>query len=272
MALTAMTVSGQTHAPHRQDHPGIGSSQPVFEEIETDPRSRSTYLSVLDWEAPWLSTTAAAVGVGDGLTFYRDRRGAIWVDVGADFTVHAQFDMERPSFDFINADFIVSLPVTLRTGPWSARARLGHWSAHLGDEFLLRTGIERIETSVEFIEGVLARDVGGIRALVALERRLRIVPRTMQRNLLRVGVDTREAATFDAGRLGTGAVTAGFDARWDRGTHGPAVSAFAGIDVTPDGPHRRTWGVQFEVFDGSSPFGQFFEEPLRTWGVSFRIR
>lgn len=263
----AHPVLGQAQTPTVQQDLEVG-----FRPIEADPRSRSTYLSVLDWDAPWLATSVAAVGVGDGLTLYRDRGGSVWVDVGADFVIHAQFDLDRPSFDFINADFVVSAPVTLRRGSWSARARLGHWSAHLGDEFLLRTEIERLETSVEFLEGLLARDIGPVRALVGVERRLRIVPRTLPRNLLRWGADTRNLSPFDAAGLGTAAVTAGIDARWDRSTHGPAVSAFAGIDITPDGPNRRTWGLQFEFFDGRSPFGQFFDQPLRTWGVSFRLR
>ena len=53
-------------------------------------------------------------------------------------SVFAQFDLDVNSYDLLNADYIVGIPITMRTGAFSARLRLYHQSSHLGDEFLLR--------------------------------------------------------------------------------------------------------------------------------------
>ena len=189
------------------------ASGTIFAPHRSDPRAPSTYMATLGWTAPWLDTNVAAVGVADGFTLFRTVRGGVDVELSGDFAIHAQFDLDRPSFDFINADFIVSAPLTARRGSWSGSARFGHWSSHLGDEFLLRTETERQETSVEFIELLVARDVGPGRLLVGGERRLRIVPRTLPRNLLRVGGDLRTQVVSDSGPLGRLRLVAGTDLR-----------------------------------------------------------
>jgi hypothetical protein len=246
----------------------------VFEGYSNDPRAVSTYLSVLSWDAPWLETRIAAFGVGDAFTINRRTTEYLDVELAFDFVIHSQFDLDAPSFEFVNADFIVSLPLDVRSGAWSGRARFGHWSAHLGDEYLLRTGRLREETSVEFLEIFAARDVGPLRLVVGGERRLRIVPRGMPRNLLHLGADIRRGPALSVGRLGTARWTAATDLRWDASTRGPAVSLKGGLEIEPrrTEPGYRTWSIQFEFFDGPSPFGQYFREPLRTIGISFRLR
>lgn len=128
---------------------------------------------------------------------------------------------------------------------------------------------------MEFIELLVARDLGFTRVLAGGERRLRIVPRSMPRNLLRLGADVRDGPEVYLGWLGTGRLTAGTNLRWDASTRGaPAFSLRGGIAVTPRRTEAgyRTWAIQVEFFDGPSPFGQYFRESLRTLGVSFRLR
>jgi len=55
--------------------------------------------------------------------------------------VFAQFNLDTPSFDLLNADYLVGPELTLRHGRWSGRVRFYHQSSHLGDEFLLNYGI-----------------------------------------------------------------------------------------------------------------------------------
>lgn len=256
--------------------PSQDARSSVFEGYSNDPRAVSTYLSVLSWDAPWLETRVAAFGVGDAFTLNRSTSENLDLELAFDFVIHAQFDLDAPSFAFVNADFIVSLPLHLRSGSWSGRARFGHWSAHLGDEFLLLTDRAREETSVEFLEVLAARDLGPLRLVAGGERRLRIVPRSMPRNLLHLGADVRRGRgpAVGVGRLGTARWTAATDFRWDASTRGPAVSLRGGIEIEPRRTDAgyRTWSIQFEFFDGPSPFGQYFREPLRTIGVRFRLR
>jgi hypothetical protein len=79
-------------------------------------------------------------------------------------SVFAQFDLGASSFDLINADYILALPLTLRRSGFSARLRVYHQSSHLGDEFLLRSEFpERENLSFESAEALLSQDVGFLR-------------------------------------------------------------------------------------------------------------
>ncbi len=251
------------------------TSDEVFSTYTADPRALSTYMSIVNWEAPSVNTTVAKVGVGDGITFARGRPRGVELGAGLDFVVHAQFDADARSFDFLNTDFIVGIPVSFRAGLWSGEVRFGHWSAHLGDEFLLRSGVDRQETSVEFVKFLGARDLGPARLVVGGEHRFRTVPGTMPPNLLYLGGEVRPDRSVSLGSVGDARLTLGTDLRWDEATGGtPALALQAGIEITPRGagPDPRVWAIQFELFDGPSPFGQYFLEPLRTIGVGFRLR
>ena len=56
--------------------------------------------------------------------------------------VFAQFNLDTPSMDLLNADYLVGPMLTYRRGSWSGRLRFYHQSSHLGDEFLLNHGID----------------------------------------------------------------------------------------------------------------------------------
>lgn len=56
-------------------------------------------------------------------------------------------------------DFIVNLPFEFRRGRFSGRLTFGHESAHLGDEFISRTGENDIKFSREFIQGIVALEL-----------------------------------------------------------------------------------------------------------------
>ncbi|MBI4054880.1 MAG: DUF1207 domain-containing protein [Elusimicrobia bacterium] len=53
-------------------------------------------------------------------------------------------------------DFILNFPLEIRRGPFSSRVTLAHESAHLGDNFIARTGRERIAFSREFLQALAA--------------------------------------------------------------------------------------------------------------------
>lgn len=63
--------------------------------------------------------------------------------------VFSIFDLNADSSDLINSDFFVGLPISARYGPLSAQVRVFHQSSHLGDEFLLRGPVDRINLSYE---------------------------------------------------------------------------------------------------------------------------
>ena len=65
---------------------------------------------------------------------------AQWGDGGLTLGIQAgvfgRFRLEVSSSDLVASDWVVAFPVEAGWGPWSARVRLTHWSAHLGDEVI----------------------------------------------------------------------------------------------------------------------------------------
>ncbi len=105
-------------------------------------------------------TDAAAVSFGETFTLYRDRLGGGWWEVGVQAGVFAVFDLGSPSFDLVNADYLVAVPLSYRYEDLSVMFRLFHQSSHLGDEFLLRTQTNRINLSYESVDLKVSYDFG----------------------------------------------------------------------------------------------------------------
>ena len=110
-----------------------------------------------------------SVGFGEnfGLVRWpREREGDGW-QVGISGAVFAIFNLDARSKDLLNADYIVGVPISYRSGVWSARARIFHQSSHLGDEFLLNPQpgppVERINLSYEALEVLVSWERRGYR-------------------------------------------------------------------------------------------------------------
>ncbi len=107
-------------------------------------------------------TNAAAVSFGESFAFYRNRLGGWWWEIGLHAAVFSVFDIDSPSFDLVNADYMVGLPLTFRYEDFSAMLRFFHQSSHLGDEFLLRTQTNRINLSYESVDLLLSYEFGEV--------------------------------------------------------------------------------------------------------------
>jgi hypothetical protein len=71
------------------------------------------------------------------LLHYSPQFGGMW-ETGIQAGVFAVFDLASESFDLINADYRVAVPLIYAWGDWAAMFRFYHQSSHLGDEYLLR--------------------------------------------------------------------------------------------------------------------------------------
>ena len=79
------------------------------------------------------------------------------MELGIQAGVFAIFDLNSQSFDLINADYLVGIPLTIKTGNFANLTRIFHQSSHLGDEFLLRGQTnERINLSYEAVNSLLS--------------------------------------------------------------------------------------------------------------------
>ena len=96
------------------------------------------------------ATNVGSATFGETFALYRNRGpfSGLW-EVGFQAGVFSIFDLDAPSSDLVNTDFFAALQATYRLNDFSTFFRILHQSSHLGDEFLLRNRIDRINLSFE---------------------------------------------------------------------------------------------------------------------------
>lgn len=294
LALIAAPMGAQTAAPTRCGV-GIPASErtgyvplprgDVFCPLVADPKASRSFASLLRHESgDELSDTEldiASVGIGDafGLGRWNGSKPGDGVQVSLAAGVFAQFDLGTQSYDLLNADYVVGLPLTIRRGWFSTRIRFYHQSSHLGDEYLLREPPDRQDRenlTFEALEWLLSADAGPLRLYGGGEVLFRREPEDLGRYVAHGGVEFRPLVRIlPLGSLGgfrlvmAGDVKSSEEQDWE-----PAISARAGLeydrapgsDVT-----ARRWGIFAEFYNGPSPYGQFFREKVRLLGVGIHF-
>ncbi len=166
--------AGEVNAATAAEDPGplegvLLPDNDVFRPILADQREARFYAdyrrvhfrssnSQLLAEGKGPNINAGMVGLGGafGVWGLRQPRGCDGLEISLFGVVFAQFNLDTPSVDLLNADYLVGPMLTYRRGPWSARLRFYHQSSHLGDEFLLNygiaNGVHRQNLSVEVVD------------------------------------------------------------------------------------------------------------------------
>lgn len=259
----------------------------VFCPLVADPKGAHSFVSVLrestDTGAVTLAANIASVGIGDmyGLGRWNGARAGDGVQFSLSAGVLAQFDLGTSSYDLLNADYFVGLPVTIRSGAVSARLRVYHQSSHLGDEYLLREPPDRRDRenlSFEAAEVLLSYDAGPLRVYGGGELLFHRDPDDLEAMVAHGGAEFRpQVRVLPLGGLGgfrlvvAGDFKAAQEHDWK-----PAVSARAGLEYDragspPPNPQGRRWGVFAEYYEGPSPYGQFFRERVRYAGLGIHF-
>lgn len=288
-----------TTAAHAQSAParcGVGSPSgergyvplprgDVFCPLVADPKATRSFASYLRHESGDDLTDAeldiASVGIGDsfGLGRWTGSNAGDGVQLSATAGVFAQFDLGTESYDLLNSDFIVGLPLTIRKGWFSTRFRLYHQSSHLGDEYLLREPPDqqdRENISFESLEWILSVDGGPLRVYGGGEMLFRREPEDLERYVAHGGLEFRPVARIiPFGSLGgfrfvaAGDVKSSEEQDWK-----PAISARAGLEYDRAGGEEATarrYGIFAEFYTGPSPYGQFFREKVRLMGIGIHF-
>lgn len=246
----------------------------VFCPLLADPKAMRTFVSYQRGEFPDVTNTRdlGAVGVADGIGLLRigGPGPGEGVQVGVEAGVFAQFDLDAPSDDLVNTDYVVGIPVTFRVGDFSGRLRAYHQSSHLGDEFLGRTEIVNEGLSFEAVEAILSLELGALRVYGGGEYLLRGEPDTLEPMLAHTGVELRVGPLRGARLVAALDVKSSEQRDWD-----PAFSVRAGVEVaygkSPDHPPRLI-SLVGEYYDGPSPYGQFFLDETRFYGVGVHFQ
>ena len=265
----------------RRAYVGLPSGD-VFCPLLADPKGLHSFLSYQRTigEGDSLSTIGS-VGIADqfGLARWGGQTLGNGVQLSLTGAVFAQFDLKSPSFDLLNADYIVGLPLTMRRNAVSMRLRLYHQSSHLGDEFLLRSKHpDRVNLSFEAAEGMLSLEGAGLRVYGGGEVLFHRSPSALERYVAHGGAELRRASPlFSLGATVGGIrpvaavdLKASQEAGWD-----PSISVRAGLEFErtrgADPPSRR-WSLLFESYTGPSPYGQFFREKIQYVGVGMHFQ
>jgi hypothetical protein len=207
-------------------------------------------------------------GVNAGETFALLRGDAPlagrW-EIGVQGGVFSIFDLEAPSLDLVNSDFSVGLLGSFRRKGFSALLRLYHQSSHLGDEYLLRNRVQRINLSYEVVDALLSHEFwkavrlyGGGGLLVHRD------PPDLKRGLLQAGVElTSPWAAWNALRP-----LAGLDLQFRQESDWRTdLSLRGGVQIESPSLERLRVQVLLEYFNGRSPNGQFFERNVEYVGL-----
>ena len=250
----------------------------VFCPLLADPKAIRSFVTFQRGDVADFAEDIAAVGIGDQFGFFRvsGARAGDGVQLGLAGAVFAQFDVGASSYDLLNADYIISLPLTFRRGGVSGRARISHQSSHLGDEFLLRPDApERENLSFESAELMLSGDMGALRAYAGGEYFFNRDPVTLPDNLVHAGAEFRPGGSVGLGSVARARLVAGVDVKavndssWRTG-----MNVRAGFEFdrpTESELSGRRWSILAEFHDGPSPYGQFHRSDIRLMGVGFHF-
>ena len=258
----------------------------VFCPLMADPKATRSFASVLRHDASAAGFTEtdldiASVGIADafGLGRWNSSKAGDGFQIALSGGVFAQFDLGTSSFDLLNADYVVGVPITFRRGWFSTRLRVYHQSSHLGDEYLLRAPPDRQDRenlSFESVEWLLSADGGMFRLYGGGEYLFMRTPEDLSQYVAHGGVELRPTPRIlPLGSLGGFRFVAAGDVKAS-GEHDwkPAISTRAGLEYDRAGgtdASARRWGIFAEYYTGPSPYGQFFRENVRLvgFGVHF---
>ena len=248
---------------------GALPSEVLFEPLIADPRWPRFSASLQFYQGDDELDTVGSANFGGTLPLYGWETGAGPLQVGLQAGVFSIFDFNSDTTALINADYFVGLPLTFRNGDFSAQLRLYHQSSHLGDEFLLRSRVDRINLSYEVVDALLSIDVfdalrlyGGGGAIVRSEPDL-------DAGLVQGGFELTSPDPWLGSELFPIAalnVAAAAEQGWE-----PDYALSAGFDIRAGFLAERRLLFLFEYFNGQSPNGQFFEEELEYFGTGLQF-
>jgi hypothetical protein len=243
----------------------------LFDPFIADPRAPHFSMAYHSYLNDDELSNVAAVSLGTTVGIYEnDFFGAGRWQFGIQGAVFAIFDLDAPSDDLVNADYVLGLPLSYRVKGFSASLRLYHQSSHLGDEFLLRTQTNRINVSYEGVELRLSQEF--FKRVVRLYAGGPYLPHCEPADLKQwsgqggielrspwtLGKHIRPVAAFDA--------QAHEESDWK-----VDYSGRAGIQFDSEKLRDRQLQLMFEYYNGRSPNGQFFVRRIEYIGVGIHF-
>jgi hypothetical protein len=246
------------------------SAEEMFDPLMADPRwprFSATYQRHLDDDE---ITHVGSANFGESFAFVRSPKfdWGQW-EIGIQAGVFSVFDLQSESNDLVNSDFLVGLTASYHYGDFTTIMRLYHQSSHLGDEFLLRNRVDRVNLSFEVLDLLVSfgpwpwlRLYGGGGLLVHRDPAL-------DRGLLQSGIELQSPRAFLKGYVRPVAAT---DLQFRQESDWEIdASVRAGLQIEHPFLRRTKLRILAEFYSGRSPNGQFYERRIKTVGIGLHL-
>ncbi|WP_372719323.1 DUF1207 domain-containing protein [Immundisolibacter sp.] len=240
----------------------------LFRPALADPKEPRFFVSPRHYDTDTDKLWLVEVGYGADFPVYGriDEAGNGW-NIGISGGLFGLFNLEGDSFDLINADYTVGMPLAWRQGRTSGRLRLYHQSSHLGDEFLLTAAPERINLSFESLEALVAYDLTPFRVYGGGEVLVHREPADLDRLMAHAGAEYfgDSQARLLPGLRGRPFI--GLDLK-SFAEHDWSVDGSLKLGMQFDAPHTDHYlRLMVEGYRGYSPHGQFYSDRISYIGV-----
>jgi hypothetical protein len=244
----------------------------LFRPLLADPKQPQFFVSVDRFESAGAHYTMSEVGFGETFGMYRwfgGGREGDGLQLSAEASLVARFNMSTSSFNLVNADYTVGIPLTYRRGQNSFRLRLYHQSSHLGDEFLQGANPpDRINLSFEAVEFLYSYEWSGWRGYLGGEYLIHKDPAGLKPASAHWGIEYRGSKPlFWKGRLVGGVDCKSFE------EHGWATdtSVKIGLEFGRPNPGQRRLRLMAEWYRGYDPRGQFYMNRVNYYGINLSL-
>ena len=253
---------------------GEGKVFPVgdlFRPLLADPKQPQFFVSVNRFRSSGVRYTVASVGFGETFGMYRffgnvEGNG---LQLSVEGAIFAQFNLDAPSHDLINADYTIGIPVTYRHGDNSLRFRIYHQSSHLGDEFLQSVNPpERVNLSYEAVELIYSREWRGWRVYGGGEYLVHKEPADLKPMSAHWGIEYRGSKPL----VWNGRPVAGVDMKsFEEHNWNIDTSVKAGLEFGQPNPGQRRLRLMAEWYKGFDPRGQFYNNRVDYYGLGVSL-
>jgi hypothetical protein len=215
---------------------------------------------------------AGIASLGETISLLRGplgEKGGAW-EVGIQAGVFSLFDLDAPSSDLVNSDYIVGIPFSYRARNFSAMARYYHQSSHLGDEILIENRVERVNLSYEALDVRLSYEVTDwLRLYGGAGYIVRGDPDDLEPWSTQMGAEIRSPKTFLNGTLRP---LAAIDVQYrEQNDWHMDLSARAGVQFEKLPLFDRRIQLLLEYFNGYSPNGQFYRDKIEYIGLGIHL-
>ncbi len=206
---------------------------------------------------------AAVAGFGEefGLIRWTGSSPNEGFQLSIDGGLSAQFNLQSPSSNLINADYTGGIPMSWRRNGFSVLLRPYHQSSHLGDELVLTTKIDRINLSYEAVQLLLSQELGSFRFYGGGEFLMRREPSDLDRWIIHGGGEwvRRETWFWKARPFVAMDLKSYQENKFFVDTSFKGGLDFSGDEIGRTGG-RRHLRVMLETYYGYSPHGQFYTD------------